>query len=82
MKKGKKQIIVYIKTEDIYIDVAKFLRQGLILQVVNQTEHYLKEKRKVIRLMKDKLGGKNNIKFVTLRSNTYRYLTKVDDENK
>ena len=32
--------------------------------------------------MKDKLGGKNNIKFVTLRSNTYRYLTKVDDENK
>ena len=82
MKKGKKQIIVYIKTEDIYIDIAKFLRQGLILQVVNQTEHYLKEKRKVIRLMKDKLGGKNNIKFVTLRSNTYRYLTKVDDENK
>ena len=82
MKKGKKQIIVYIKTEDIYIDIAKFLRQGLILQVVNQTEHYLKEKRKVIRLMKDKLSGKNNIKFVTLRSNTYRYLTKVDDENK
>ena len=82
MKKGKKQIIVYIKTEDIYIDIAKFLRQGLILQVVNQTEHHLKEKRKVIRLMKDKLGGKNNIKFVTLRSNTYRYLTKVDDENK
>ena len=36
--------IVYIKTDDIYKDIAEMLKQGLILQIINWTDHCLKEK--------------------------------------
>ena len=54
------------------------LRLDLILQIMNWIDHFLKEKnKKVIRLMKGKLGGKIMIKFVGLRAKTYSYL--IDD---
>ena len=37
--------IVYIETEDIYTDIAKYA-QDLILKIMNQTDHYLKENTK------------------------------------
>ena len=38
----------------------KMLKLDLILQIMNQRDHHLKEKiKKVIGLMKDKLGGKS-----------------------
>ena len=53
----KDSFIVYIKLDDIIKILHKMLKQDLILQTMNQIDHYLKEK-KVIGLMKDKLGGK------------------------
>ena len=49
---------VYIKAEDIYIDIVhKMLKQDLIPQIMNQIDHYLQEKnKKAIGLMKDVLG--------------------------
>ena len=46
-------LIVYIKTEDIYVDIVKDVcskrqKQDLIFQVMNQTDHYLNEKMKMI----------------------------------
>ena len=53
----------------------------LILQVMNQTRRYQKEKsRKVIGLVKDELGGIIKIKYLGLRAKTYSYLT--DDGSK
>ena len=47
--------IVHIKREDIYLN----MKQGSMLQIKNQNDHYPKEKsRKAIRLMKDGSGGK------------------------
>ena len=53
----KDSFIVYIKLDDIIKILHKMLKQDLILQTMNQIDHYLKE-RKVIGLMKDELGGK------------------------
>ena len=53
----KDSFIVYIKLDDIIKILHKMLKQDLILQTMNQIDHYLKEK-KVIGLMKDELGGK------------------------
>ena len=51
--------IVYIKTDIIKL-LQKMLELNLILQVMNQIDHYQKQKRKkVIGLIKDELGGKN-----------------------
>ena len=51
--------IASIKTDDIQKKLYKMLKQGLILQIMNQTDHCLKEKKKkVIGLMTDELGGK------------------------
>ena len=50
---------------------------------MNQKDRYLKEKnKKVIRLMKDKLGGKIMTVFAALRPTTYSYLTDDINENK
>ena len=62
--------IVYIKT-DITKMLQKMLELNLILQVMNQIDHYQKQKRKkVIGLIKDELGGKKYDKFVELRAKT------------
>ena len=65
----KKQMI-FIKT------LQKILKLDLILKIMNQIDHWLKEK-KVIGLMKDELDGKIIKKFVRLRAKTYSYL--IDD---
>ena len=66
--------IVYIKTDDI--------QKTLILQFKNGRDHYLKEKIKVNRLIKDELGGKIMTKFVGLRAKTYGYLKDDHREDK
>ena len=51
------------------------LKLDLILYIMNQMEHFLKEKiKKVIRSMKDELGGKIITKFFELKAKTYSYL--------
>ena len=37
--------IVYIKTEETYSDFGKMLKQDMIIQFMNWTDHYLKEKK-------------------------------------
>ena len=52
----------------------KMLKLDLILYIMNQMEHFLKEKiKKVIRSMKDELGGKIITKFFELKAKTYSY---------
>ena len=47
-------LIVYIKPEKIFETLQKMLNKDLILQIMNKTDHYLKEKNKeVIGSMKD-----------------------------
>ena len=76
----KDSFIVYIKTDDIIKKLQKMLRIDLILQIINQTDHYLKEKnKKVIGLMKDELGGQIMKEFAGLRPKTFSYL---NDNNK
>ena len=41
-----RSFIAYIKTEDMYSDIAKDVKRDLILQIMNLTDHYLKEKTK------------------------------------
>ena len=56
------------------------LKLDLILHIINQIDHFQKEKNeKVIELMKNTLGRKIMIKFVGLRAKTYRYL--IDDSS-
>ena len=58
----------------------KMLKLDLILQIMNWTEHCLKQKiKKATGLNKDELGGKILTKCDELRANTYSYL--IDDNN-
>ena len=43
-----KSFIVYVKTDDVYKDIAEDVETRFILQITNQTDHCLKEKIKVI----------------------------------
>ena len=36
--------IVYMRTEDTYANIAKGVETSLIFRIMNQAEHYLKEK--------------------------------------
>ena len=68
--------IIYIKTKDFYEDIADDVKKrydtsnykvdGLLPKRMNK---------KVIGLMKDKLGGKIITELVALRPKTYSYLT-------
>ena len=82
------RFIVYIKTDDIYKDIAedvetRFGTSNYELEC-NSIERLLpKRKNKiVIRLMNDELGGKIMTKFVGLRAKTYSYLIDVGYEDK
>ena len=72
--------IIYEGTDGIYKDISEdFGTIFLILQTMNQTDHYQNEKtKKSIGSMKDELGRKIMKKLVGLRAKTYNYL--IDDE--
>ena len=67
--------MIFVKT------LQKMLERYLILQIINWIDHFLKEK-KVIELMKGKLGRKIMAKFVGLIAETYSNLIDVDGEDK
>ena len=70
--------IVYIKTDDIYKDIAKDVETRFDTSNFELDRPLPKVKNeKVIELMKDELGRKTMIKFVGLRAKTYSYL--IDD---
>ena len=63
--------IVYIKTEEICVDICEFVRP------------LPKEKnKKVIGFMKDQLGGKIMSVLATLRLKTYSYLADYKNKNR
>ena len=75
--------IMNTKTEDFYKDIANDVekRSDTSNHEVNRPLPTGKNK-KVIRLMKDQLGGKIITEFVTLRPKTYSYLTDDCKEDK
>ena len=75
--------IMSIKTEDFYKDIVNDVekRFGTSNYEVNRPLPTGKNK-KVIAFMKDELGGKIITEFVTLRPNTYSYLTDDGKEDK
>ena len=61
----------------------KILKLNLVLQIMNQIDHCLKENNKrVIGLVKHELGGKIMTKFVGLRAKTYSPLIDGSNEDK
>ena len=59
------------------------LKLDLIIQIMNQIDHYENKKiKKIIGLMKDYLGGKIMTKYVGLRAKTYNYLIDDSSEDK
>ena len=75
--------IMNIKTEDVYNDIANDVEKRF------DTSNYECDRplptgknKKVIGLMKDELGGRIIMEFVTLRPKTYSYLTDDFKEDK
>ena len=75
--------IVYIKTEDVYVDISKDVGTKF------NTSYYELDRplpngknHKVIRLMKDELSRKIMTEFTALRPKTYSYQIDDSDENK
>ena len=75
--------IIYIKTEDIYEDIANNVEKWF------ETSNYEVDRpiprgmnKKVIGLIKDELGGEITIEFVALRPKTYTYLMDHRREHK
>ena len=75
--------IMHIKTEDFYKDIASDVEKRFDTSnyEVNRPLPTGKNKR-VIGLMKDKLGGKIMTECVALRTKTYSYLTDDCEEDK
>ena len=74
--------LVYIKTEGIYVDIAKDLEKRFFTSNYELQGPLPKSKnQKVIVLMKDDLGGKIMKEFAKLQSKKYSYLTDDNDEN-
>ena len=80
--------ILYIKTDDIYNDVAEDVETRSDISIYesecNSTDRPLPKvkNKQVVRLMKDKLGGKIMKKFVGLKSKTYDYLIDARSKDK
>ena len=75
--------IIYIKTEDVYEDIANDVEKWF------DTSNYEVDRplskgmnKKVIGLFKEELGGEIMIEFVALRSKTYSYLMDDGSEHK
>ena len=75
--------IVYIKTDDIYKDIAKDVPTRFDTSNYELDRPFPKGKnKKVIASMKDELGGKIMTKFVGLRAKSYSYLIHDGSEDK
>ena len=75
--------IAYIKTNDIYKDIAEDIQTRFDSSDYKLDKPLPKGKnKKVVGLMKDELGGKIMTKFVTLRANTYSYYRDDGSEDK
>ena len=75
--------MVYIKTEDIYSDIAKDVETRFDSSNCKLDRPLPKgTNEKILRLIKDELGGKIMIQFATLGPKTYSYLTYEDNKNK
>ena len=75
-------VIVFIKTDNVYKALQRKLKQDLILLIVmNQKDHYLKET-KVIGLIKDELAGKTMIESIGFKAKTYSFLINDGSEDK
>ena len=80
---GHGSFIINIKTKDFYKDISSDVdkRFDTSNYEVNRPLPTGKNKQ-VIGLMKDELGGKIITEFVTLKPNSYSYLTNDDKEDK
>ena len=74
--------IVHVKTDDTYKDIAEDVEKRFDTSNFEIDRPLPKEKKKVIGLMNDELGGKIIKKFVGLRAKTYSYLKDSNDEDK
>ena len=75
--------IVYLKTDDIYKDIAEDVETRFDTSNYELDRLLPKGKnKKVTGLMKNELGGKMMTKFVGLRAKTYSYLIDDSSEDK
>ena len=74
--------IIHVKTDDIYKDIVEDVKTRFDTSNFEINSHYLKEKIKLIGLMKDELGRQIMKEFVGLRAKTYSYLKDNNDEDK
>ena len=73
----------YIKTEDIYTDIAEDVETGFDTLNFELDKPLRKGKnKKVIELMKDEFSGKIMTEFAALRPKMYSYVSADKDENK
>ena len=79
-RRRHKTLTVYIKTDDIYKDIAENVEAKFNTSNYELDRPLTKGKnKKVIELMKDELGGKIMRKFVEIKAKTYSYL--IDDSS-
>ena len=77
----KKAKIIYIKTDDIYNDIAEDVEKMFETSNYQLERQLPKEKnKKVTGLMKDKIGGKIMTEFIGFGAKTHSYL--IDDISK
>ena len=76
-------MIAYIKTDDVYKDIAEDVETRFDTSNYELDRPFPKRKNKiVIGLMKDELSGKIMIKFVGLRGKNYSCLIDFGSDNK
>ena len=79
---NKDSSIIYIKTKILPQILQKMLKQDLILQIMNQANHYPDYNIKaIVELKQDELGEKTREDFSALRPKIQRYLIGDRDEN-
>ena len=79
----KDSFIVYIRTDDIYRDIAEDIETTFGTSNYELERSLLKEKRKTLTgLMKDELGGKAITRPAVLRAKSYSQLMDVCSEDK
>ena len=78
----KNSFIVYIKTDDIYKDIAEDVETRFDTSNYGLDRSLPKGKNKKIGSMKYELVGKITIKYVGLRAKTYSYLIDDGSEDK